>query len=192
MWRAKHKQRTGTALKGRKPAFTFTASPWDLTVREDGEVVPCLGIVQHEKALDGVRSTGKGVDDVDEDPAIDNARKSGRIPIPHEIEVEAFGKVRVGYMGDESMKPEIGSEGEYWLDAWTRIEWLHGKPVFRTDPKGYLDFHRRVLAFICPEGLTDDLIRAAEVRARMKAGPNGKPHPRRKAKAASKPDSSEG
>ena len=174
MWAAKHRQKTGKGLTGRRAAFTFTASPWDLTVTDEGEVLPCIGMVSHEKGLDGVKSTGPGVDDVDEDNAVDNAKKSGRIPIPHEIEVVAFGVKRVGYMGDQDMRPQHGSEGQYWLDAWTRVDWLHGRPVFRTDPDGWQDFHRRVLDFICPQGLTDDLITAAETRTGLRAGPNGK------------------
>lgn len=173
-WATRHKQATGAALKGYKPAFTFTASPWDLVVREDGEVLPALGIVIHEKGLGGCRSTGPASSDVDETGAVVNAQRDGRTIIDHDIEVVAWGETRIGYLGDADSKPIQAQGGEYWLDAWTRITWQADEPISEIDPEGYLDFHRRVLAVICPGGPTRAQIARAESRSRLKAGSGGK------------------
>jgi hypothetical protein len=176
-WRDQQRQATGEAIPGYKPAFTFTFHPWDLFVREDGEVLPILGMVIHEKGLGGCRATGPTTDDVDEDPALLNAGKSGRMVVPHDIRVRAFGEERVGYLGDKDQRPLKAAGGNYWLDAWTRITWLHGEPQYNVDADGYLDFHRRVLARFLPEGLDSAQIQRAETRSGRKAGPNGKPFP---------------
>lgn len=176
-WADRHKQATGAALKGYRPAFTFTASPWDLGVREDGEVLPVLGIVIHEKGLGGCRGTGPLSSDVDETGALVNAQRDGRLLIDHDIECVAWGKTRRGYLGDADSKPLQAQGGEYWLDAWTRITWQADEPVSEIDREGYLDFHRRVLAVICPGGPTPAQIARAEARSRLTAGPGGKARP---------------
>jgi len=174
-YRLQKKIQAGTALRGRKPDFTFTASPLDLCVLPSGEIVPYLGVITHEKGFCGAKSTGPKPDDVDEDGAIVNAMKSpGRIVIPHDIVVLAWGKERKGYSGDADNQPLSGSEGEWWNDAWTRITWEDGQPSTEVDAAGYLDFHRRVLAIICPRGLTKNQIQAAEKRSGLVAGPDGK------------------
>jgi hypothetical protein len=177
-WADRHKQATGAALKGHKAAFHFTAHPWDLVVLPSGEVLPVLGIVTHEKGLDGCRSTGPGASDVDEAGALLNATRASRTIIePDAIEVLAWGKVRKGYLGNENMEPIKAQGGDYWLDAWTRLTWNHNEPHFSVDAEGYLDFHRRVLAIVCPNGLTTAQIEKAEARSGIKAGPGGAPFP---------------
>lgn len=178
MFRTQKRIEAGEALEGRRAAFTFTCSPWDLTVNEAGEVLPVIGRISHEKGLDGCRSTGPLPDDVDEDGAILNALKNpGRRVIPHDFKVRAFGHERAGYIGNEDGKPMKATEGEWWNDAWTRITWEAGRPTTTIDPDGWLDFHRRVLAWMCPDGLTPSMISAAEKSAGMPAGPGGKPRP---------------
>lgn len=174
MFRAAKKQEQGLGLPGRKQAFTFTASPRDLTVLDSGEVVPHLGIVIHEKGLDGCTSTGLGVDDVDETGALGNASRSQRIPIPHDIEVVAFGAKRRDYLGDEKGQCLKAAEGEWWDDAWTRRTFTATDVDVKIDREGYLEFHRQVLKLILPRGLTPAHIAAAEKASGLPAGPNGK------------------
>jgi hypothetical protein len=177
-WADRHKQATGEALKGYRASFHFSASPWSLAVQPSGEVLPCLGIIIHEKGLDGSRGTGPGPNDVDETGALLNANRANRTVIePDGITVMAFGKERLGYIGDEKCEPIKSQGGKYWLDAWTRLTWLHNEPHFEIDRDGYLDFHRRVLALICPNGLEPAQIQKAEARSGISAGPGGKPFP---------------
>jgi len=184
-WKSTHEKQSGGGLKGRKPAFTYTASPRRLTVLESGEVIPVIGMITHEKGLDGCRSTGPGPDDVEEGGAITNATVISRlIIVPHDIKVRAFGEERVGYLGHTigtlQQQPYRGSDGDWWADAWTRLTWDYEDPVWEIDADGYLDFHRRVLKYICPQGLSDAQIKRAERISGNTAGPKGKPRSKSK------------
>lgn len=160
----------GKGLKGYRPAFTFHVSRRSLVVLPDGSLVPQIGMCLHEKGLDGVRDTGPKTSDVNEDPALLNLANAGRITLPHDMAVKAFGEERRGYIGQtlrgQEMQPYLGSEGEYWTDAWTRYDFVHGEPVRRIDQEGWRDFHDRVLRHLFPDGQIDDAyIEAAEARA---------------------------
>ena len=174
MFRAAKKQEQGRGLIGRKQAFTFTAGRHDLFVRPDGEVLPHLGAVLHEKGLWGCTSTGQGVDDVDETGAIGNASRSNRVAISHDIEVRAFDKTRTDYLGNESGECLHASEGEWWDDAWTRRTFTAAGMTVEIDTDGYLDFHRRVLKILFPRGLSAADIAAAEKASDIPAGPEGR------------------
>jgi hypothetical protein len=143
-------------LPGSRPYFTYTADPWDLSVIDD-KTIPNLGMVFSEPGVNGVKVVGHGEQEtVLDDAAFLLASRMGRERIPHDIEVTAFGKKVQDYLYCVE-----GTLGDYWLDVWTRVEWIHGRPVFSLDLEGYRKFHLQVLGIILPKGPHPEQLRLA-------------------------------
>jgi len=169
-WKARREQQTGGGLKGSRPRFIYTVSPWDMQLLPDGSVVPCLGVIWEIAGLDGARMERDG--SVSTIGAEVNAARDGRTLVPHDIVVKAWGEEREGYIGHTlgglDGSPHRGDEGPYWLDAWTRPRFVHGRPRFEFDHEGWHDFLKRLMTWLCPEGPDDEQIEIARLRAGLK------------------------
>lgn len=135
---------------GSTHAWTYEVSPEDLGCMF-GEVLPILRRATHKPGNSGNGKTlgrGEGA----------RARMAGRgyVEVPHDLEVIAWGHTRHGYMVPHDT-PIPGADGKTkrtWTDAWCRPVQVGRTIRYEYDTDGRLDFHRRCLALIAPDGLS--------------------------------------
>lgn len=157
-------------LPGEHPYFSFTMSPWDLAVDEQGRVMAQLCMATATPGLLGVvRVQGR----VDHSPACDAHRRWGRIVVEHSIRVRAWDADREDYL--HAYQSDDGGRAQY-LDAWTRVEWQQGVPVYTVDAEGYRGFLRQLAEAMHPTQAQIDAAwarltpeQAKDVRATMAA-----------------------
>jgi hypothetical protein len=148
------------AIPGSAPPFTLVIGPADLQCL-DGEILPAPIPIRHRVGVNGIADKPAGWPKdqpwrADPSPAIACQMRKGRIPVPEDIEVVAFGEKRVGYR-----RALAGTGGTYWTDAWHRAQMIGRAPHWEFDAEGWRGFLRQLLPLVAPHGLSPEMERSA-------------------------------
>jgi hypothetical protein len=151
--------RTALRLPKHRDAWTFCVSPTKLQCI-DGEILPELSKAWHTPGMNGNgagRGQGQGF--------VSNLMGEGFVPVPHDIDCEAFGESRAGaplsaYL-DRHQGVSRGRSVVYHSDAWERPYQLGNATDWKRDHEGWKAFLRKCLAIVSPDGLVDLQVRIA-------------------------------
>ena len=138
-----------------------------------------VGIVDGRARYEPVRvAIQDGVQNViggDPGPMDVYQQKIGRIPVPQDFEVQAWGETHTGYV----VQLDLGSDRRgkqlyHYHDAWTRYEMIGTQLVTEYDYEGWADFCERVASLVgsephprIVEGERMRLRSAAQIHRRM-------------------------
>jgi|TARA_S200002703_G_scaffold140227_1_gene131375 hypothetical protein len=151
--------RTVLKLPKHRDAWTWCVSPTKLMC-VDGEILPELTKAWHTPGMNGNgagRGQGQGF--------VSNLMAEGMVPIPHDIECEAFGESRAGaplsaYI-DRYEGVCRGRRVVYHSEAWERPYQLGNATDWQRDHEGKKAFLRKCLAMVSPDGLVELQVRLA-------------------------------
>jgi len=139
--------------------FSYTVSPWDLSVTPDGVLVAQVCIAEARPGVNGVHESPQHR--ATKSPAVRIHEDSGRDEVDDRIEVVAFGEKRKGYC----VRYDPTQGAPQFLDAWTRPKWEHGEYCPEIDAAGYRAFLAQLAAAMDP---TPSQIARAERQAGVK------------------------
>jgi len=153
--------RTVLKLPKHRDAWTWCVSPTKLMC-VDGEILPELTKAWHTPGMNGNgagRGQGQGF--------VSNLMAEGMVPIPHDIECEAFGESRAGaplsaYI-DRYEGVCRGRRVVYHSEAWERPYQLGNATDWQRDHEGKKAFLRKCLAMVSPDGLVELQVRLAVI-----------------------------
>lgn len=131
--------------------WTYLANPMALQCLH-GHIVPMLS-----KSYDTPGLNGNGRDKTG-NGAIARMATEGYKAVPHDFECVAWGEQRAGeisnYLDRYEERDPDGKVVHVWhQEPWIRLRMLGHMMVRDFDAEGWLDFHQRVMAWLCPEGL---------------------------------------
>ncbi len=130
---------TGLPLEP-KPFGQFWVSPIETQVI-GGEVLPLPSFVRPNWGVNGVPGVGSAPSSELSDAY---QRSLGRVPVPLDFEVVAWGETVKGYVVALECLPDAhGKSRTRYQDVWTRYRVIGNQVLQEVDREGYADFCRR-------------------------------------------------